>query len=31
MKTESENRKLKKRIAILENKMLEANLIIHGL
>ena len=31
MKTEAENTKLKRRLEILENKMLEANLIIHGL
>ena len=31
MKPEAENTKLKRRLEILENKMLEANLIIHGL
>ena len=31
MKTEVENTKLKRRLEILESKMLEANLIIHGL
>ena len=31
MKTESENTKLKKRLEILENKLLEANLIMHGI
>ena len=31
MKTESENIKLKKRLQILENKLLEVNLIMHGI
>ena len=31
MKTESKNMKLRKRLEILESKMLEANLIMHGL
>ena len=31
MKTEAENAKLKRRLKILESKMLEANQIIHGL